>query len=660
MKQHRVRVVSIMLIGISLFMTFNALLNLDFRSMPGSGNRALPIALDATIVPSAYYPAWERTWGGPLEEIGRGIWGNETAIYTTGWVRYTLGNGDIFLVRWDLAGNVIWNRTWGGRTPYGTTWDEGSDVWSDGTHIFVVGSSDDGASVIKWDATGNVIWNRTIRLSKVGGASVFSRFICGDGAGNIFFSAGWSDVRLIWDGSQYIFLSDTDTGIFKMDATTGALGWNYTRSGWNDVSIIQDAWCNGTHLFAVGTTNSTGAGSNDMFLACFTTAGNMEWMRTWGGALSDGGSGIWGDGNGSIYTTGSTNSFGAGASDAVLVKWNTSGDLIWNVVWGGAGNDYCSKIWGDGSGLFYTCGFPLDIMAWNATAGDVCWTRTHESSMADIWGLGNSVFTCGNKRDDPYTQHVLVKWAPNTAPVITPAAEVVYSHGATGNTISWNISDSTPEDGASYIIRRNGTQVGNGSWTSGSPVTCSVDGLSVGTYNYTIIAQDRAGGFAQDSVLVTVLNVLPIIEHGIYGNEILWWINDTSRTTITCVVYHNGKSIKTVTSSSAIVYFYTNITGLPPGIHNFTIVVNDGLGGISSDTVFITVEAPPNSQIDPGLIVAISLAGVAVVVIGAAISKRKRSVKGRELIAKHMHSKKSSEQTPGTTIDKNGAMHPLK
>ena len=86
---------------------------------------------------------------------------------------------------------------------------------------------------------------------------------------------------------------------------------------------------------------------------------------------------------------------------------------------------------------------------------------------------------------------------------ISSPADITYVNGATGNSISWTITASSTGT-KDYIIYRNGTIVTTGSWTSGSPVSITIDGLAVGVYNYTINAMDSSAGQVQDTVIVTV------------------------------------------------------------------------------------------------------------------------------------------------------------
>ena len=61
---------------------------------------------------------------------------------------------------------------------------------------------------------------------------------------------------------------------------------------------------------------------------------NLKWNKTWGG--SDGESGGWNSDRWlwkRVYY-GGTSSYGAGGGDVFLLKYNSSGDLLWFKTWG--------------------------------------------------------------------------------------------------------------------------------------------------------------------------------------------------------------------------------------------------------------------------------------------------------------------------------------
>ncbi len=85
-------------------------------------------------------------------------------------------------------------------------------------------------------------------------------------------------------------------------------------------------------------------------------------------------------------------------------------------------------------------------------------------------------------------------------PTIDSPADVAYTAGATGNSITWTPQSHAP---ASYSITRNGTGIDNGTWTGGA-ITVDVDGLDPGTYVYQLTVTDLYGETATDEVVVQV------------------------------------------------------------------------------------------------------------------------------------------------------------
>jgi parallel beta-helix repeat protein len=93
---------------------------------------------------------------------------------------------------------------------------------------------------------------------------------------------------------------------------------------------------------------------------------------------------------------------------------------------------------------------------------------------------------------------------PPEAPQVSHPSDITYVEGTTGHEIAWDLMD--PDNNpTTYVIYRNGAQIGGDSWISGNTIKINVDGLTEGSYNYTIIAFDEDSLFAQDSVKVTVV-----------------------------------------------------------------------------------------------------------------------------------------------------------
>ena len=92
---------------------------------------------------------------------------------------------------------------------------------------------------------------------------------------------------------------------------------------------------------------------------------------------------------------------------------------------------------------------------------------------------------------------------PNEPPAITHPGDISYISGYTGNTISWIVTDNSFSQ-TKYVVYLNGSIVNSGAWTPGMPITMNIDGLSVGSYNFTIVVDDDLGGTARDEVIAIV------------------------------------------------------------------------------------------------------------------------------------------------------------
>jgi hypothetical protein len=111
----------------------------------------------------------------------------------------------------------------------------------------------------------------------------------------------------------------------------------------------------------------------------------------------------------------------------------------------------------------------------------------------------NVTDTLGNNQ--PTMFKVTVRDTTPPAWTSTPS-DLQFVANTTGHALSWTIYDLAP---GTVLILRNGTQVSTPSWITRSQIiTTNVDGLSVGTYNYTVIVRDASGNAITDTVWVRV------------------------------------------------------------------------------------------------------------------------------------------------------------
>ena len=192
----------------------------------------------------------------------------------------------------------------------------------------------------------------------------------------------------------------------------------------------------------------------------------------------------------------------------------------------------------------------------------------------------------GNSAQDT----VIVSVVDTTAPMISSPADILYQYGTNGNQVEWNATELDP---AFYELVGNGTLIGITPW-NGSKLIFNIDGYNYGIYNLTLILWDNSGNWANDTIIVTVVDTeIPLIapppdiyyEMGTTGHSITWspsdadpmfWIVTLDGVTVDSDIWNGGQIIQSVDN-------------LGIGIYNWTLFVNDTSGNWAIDTVIVSV-----------------------------------------------------------------------
>jgi hypothetical protein len=95
-----------------------------------------------------------------------------------------------------------------------------------------------------------------------------------------------------------------------------------------------------------------------------------------------------------------------------------------------------------------------------------------------------------------------------TAPTIDSPDDISYEGGTLGHYVAWTPFDPHP---GSYEILRNGTSITSVLW-GGEPIIISIDGLTIGYHNFTVIVEDIFHHTTTDEVWVFVEGNTPIGE----------------------------------------------------------------------------------------------------------------------------------------------------
>jgi hypothetical protein len=295
------------------------------------------------------------------------------------------GSSDIFLCKFDSAGNFLWAKTWGGPAmdrASGIAVDKWNNVYVagpyQGTVDFDPGPGVDNHTsnagtmnnpfIAKFDNNGNFRWARTW-----GGKVGAEAYSCAtDKNGNAYAVGDFSEtagVAVDFDpgpGVDNHYCNGAfDAWIVKYDSS-GNYVWGRTwgGAGYDDGPsvAVDDGGVYDAGMFAsqncnfaqgVGTDLHSSNGDIDVFINKFDLNGNHIWTRTWGGKGGDDAGKIIADQKGHIYIVGyyadtvdfdpgpgvrTLNSAG-GISDVFLSKFDTAGNFIWAKSFGGPGED---------------------------------------------------------------------------------------------------------------------------------------------------------------------------------------------------------------------------------------------------------------------------------------------------------------------------------
>jgi PKD repeat protein len=259
-----------------------------------------------------------------------------------------MGYGDAIMIKTDGAGNVQWEKIFGGS---GHQYAFSAQQTSDGDYILAGASTPPGVNnddflLIKTDSSGNTVWTKTF----------------GDTTANEFANSvrQTSDGGYILAGEKLSFTSSwSDAWVVRTDAS-GNMVWNKVFSDLGKGRLYSVKQTSDSGYIIAGDRNQqpeTGTGQyNDFWLLRLTSNGNVQWHTSFGGegVRYDSAKSIQQNVDGGFIIVGRTGTY------IWLLKTDSTGKMTWNKTFATSSPDESDVIQTSDRGYAVACSAPGD------------------------------------------------------------------------------------------------------------------------------------------------------------------------------------------------------------------------------------------------------------------------------------------------------------
>lgn len=252
----------------------------------------------------------------------------------------------------------------------GSSSDTGYEISADsGNNIIVVGvtgSAGAGSNDLltaKYDASGTLLWSKAYGNT----ASDSAYRVVIDSSDNIISAGAYND------------LSSTEGIVVKYNSA-GTLQWARSLGRSTGEVFYGVAVDSSDNIYATGYTDHGTAGY-EVLVAKYNSSGTLQWQRKMGASSNDYGRSASVDSSGNIIISGYTTSFGQGGTEALLVKLNSGGTILWVRSLGNTSTDAFFHATVDSSDNIIAVGRSIQdsyyetIVAKYSSSGNLLWIK---------------------------------------------------------------------------------------------------------------------------------------------------------------------------------------------------------------------------------------------------------------------------------------------
>ena len=316
--------------------------------------------IDIAIEPEDKDIVWKKNFGGRYTNRFQSILAVSDGIIAVGsgsvdggdWVgEIGYGGNDAIIVKYDNAGNIVWKNFFGGGGG-----DQGyNSVTAVPDGIVVVGRYDFSyrhektyfnTFIVKYDNAGNVVWKRLFRgKDKDNFIKINNEYFSVTKVYDGIIAVGYSDSTAIAGGTGNALIVKYDNDCNEVwKKNFGGNHYSSVKTVPNGVIAVGSAK---EYYFGTGDwTGIAGKGNIDAIIVKYNNNGNVVWKKNFGGNGDDSFMSVTTVSDGIIAVGSSTGSFGTGdwegvtekgKTDAIIVKYDNYGNVVWKKNFSGDG-----------------------------------------------------------------------------------------------------------------------------------------------------------------------------------------------------------------------------------------------------------------------------------------------------------------------------------